>query len=147
MNPVLGFWNREWQSVDFDPPTGACSVRWLRRKSGRSLGWAYRLRRRWYCLWNDNGRLVFQQGVQRFPLGAPWLLRQQPTAASGSGLFTVTDGRVVALEVRYKLPSNGFLARRDLTWDDVDEEGSDFFLWLSRLAADPKRQEAWAERS
>lgn len=51
--------------------------------------------------------------------------------------FRVLHDDDVLLEVHYKDPKAGFVNRFDATFDAVDEENDDFFLWFSRIAADP----------
>jgi hypothetical protein len=43
----------------------------------------------------------------------------------------------VLLEVSYEDSKIRFVNRSDVAFDAADEENHDFFLWFSRVAADP----------
>jgi hypothetical protein len=51
--------------------------------------------------------------------------------------FRVLDGNDVLLEVSYEDSKIRFVNRSDVALDAADEENHDFFLWFSRVAADP----------
>lgn len=41
------------------------------------------------------------------------------------------------LELVYPSPSSEFIRRGDMSFDGIDEEASDWWLWLARVVADP----------
>jgi len=112
--------------VDFEPETG--SVRRARDPSAAPEAWgvAWRQRGRWFVLWRDGDSLVLQQRENRWRLNADVKL-----AVSGGfrRRFRIRRSDAVVFEFRYW--SWGALwSRVDPTYDGIDEEADDFFMYV-----------------
>jgi len=140
---TLGYWSRVWQAVAFDTDKGKGRIRITPRKLGPPIhGWAYRYSGKWYAVWRDGDGLVFQAMTKRWPITDGFRFACDSKDSDPNRAFTVLDSEgQVEYHLEYE-PSISDLAKtKDPTWDVIDEEQSDFFLWLSHLAAD----EAWMD--
>jgi hypothetical protein len=133
MRVALCHWRRQWQVVRYETDSGSGHLCWFRRISGECAGWAYRHRRVWYAVWSDNGRLVFQVGRQSWPIGDGFVFTNQKVGAKVRR-FAVSSDQGVIFELLYRQPRWWLSNRWDVTYDSVDEEMDDFFLWVSRLS-------------
>lgn len=140
---TLGYWSRIWQAVAFDTDKGKGRIRILPRKLGPPIhGWAYRYRGKWYSIWRRADGLVFQAMTLRWPITGEFRFSCDLKDNDPKRAFTVLDSEDhVEYHLEYDLPVFDLSKTGDPTWDVIDEEQSDFFLWLSRLSAD----EAWRE--
>lgn len=137
------YWNCRRHEVLFNPTNGHCRLRWFRSRKGTAYyGWAFRHRRRWYCLWNDAGVLRLHLGAQSWPLGTTTQFLRELIPGTTRCRFRVVQGADVPIEVTYRNPTTRFMNRFDPSYDRLDEEREDFFLWLASLSADPDRLEA-----
>jgi hypothetical protein len=112
--------------VDFDPETG--SVRRARDRSAAPETWgvAWRQRGRWFVLSHDGDSLVLQQRENRWPLTGDFEF-----AVSGGfrRSFQVRRSNALVFELSYW--SWGALwSRVDPTYDGIDEEADDFFVYV-----------------
>lgn len=134
MRVLLDFWNRRWQSVSYDTATGAGRIRWLVRPPKESGGWAYRHRGKWFAVWKDRNRLVFQVGDRQWSLGCETACRLVESGTTRR--FTLSRNGIVEFEFEYEPARH----EDDPTFDDLDDEMEDFFLWLNRLWGNAERQ-------
>lgn len=131
---ILNFWNREWQTVSYDTDTGRGRVRWFGRKPERMNGWAHRRSGRWFVLRSEGDALFFQSGTQSWRVGDEVKCRLQEEDKVRRFALVRHGAVEFELEYRVKVP------HQDPTFDDLDDEMQDFFLWLNRLWCDPSRQ-------
>jgi hypothetical protein len=143
MNLILGYWNRRWQSVAFDPTLGRGRVRWLARKPQRCSGWAFHYRGRWYAVRIDANDLVFQAGPNKWTMNRA--CECESVRHDGARLFTIYQGTNVILQVRYDVAPE----LNEPTTDSLDFESIDFFYWAAKVWNDSKfksdLKSAWSD--
>jgi hypothetical protein len=124
-------WDRRRQVIRFEPRTGhGSSERIDPGAPALSWGFAHRHRGLWYVVSSAGSEVIFQAGTERHSIsdqiGCEFL------AGDRRRTFRVRAGARVVCEVHYRLGLLATLAKRfDPTWDRMDEEDADFFLWLA----------------
>lgn len=124
----LSRWNTSWLGVSWDTINGRARLRLRKPKDSR--GSAYRDHGGWYALWRGESEWVWQHGTRQ------WLLPTIQTALSEAGrkrVFQLLSNDKVLYEHVYIPKSRGLLRRLDPTYDMMDEEEDDFFVWTSRM--------------
>lgn len=131
MKVILNYWNRNWQSIAFDPARGEGRVRWLSRKPRHCPGWALNHEGHWYAVWLDGDDLVFQSEANRWRMDDA--LQCRNIRHDTKRIFTVEQNGVTVLKVTYEAP----LDQDDPATDALDFETADFFYWVTRVCRDP----------
>jgi hypothetical protein len=129
---ILHYHNRWWQTVAFDTTLGTGQVRWFRRRPAVAKGWATKHHGQWYAVWSNGENLVLQIGTQQIPMTEEYVCRNVQSGTERT--LTITAGSKRVLELEYAAVSRN----EDPTFDDIDLESEDFFVWLCRLWNDPK---------
>ncbi len=127
MKVILDYWNRRWQSVEYDTSCGEGRVRWFRRKPKHCMGWAAKHEGNWYALWLDDDYLVFQAGHGRWKMTD--VLQCRNIRHDTRRIFTVDQNGSTVFKMAYKPPFN----QDGLDIDEMDFETVDFFYWVSRV--------------
>jgi hypothetical protein len=107
----------------------------LKRSLPSSSGWAIRSLGKWLAVYRKGDELWFRcdDWACRIDTLHQCVLDRK---SSGSNIFILSSGGVVVFQHQYKVSSWG--RKIDPTYDDIDLQGDDFFLWLFRLWNDPK---------
>lgn len=134
---ILNYWNREWQSVTYFPTKGKAYIRWLCLKTKNTVGWAYRFRRKWYAVWRQEGEIVFQASNKRWSLTNEKIRFHNEEISSIQRKFFITLSKETVFELVYEKDKTKFWNINDITYDDIDEEYNDFFLWLTNIQDNP----------
>ncbi len=141
---ALHYWNRRWQSVSFDTERGRAKVRWFSHSGSDCHGWAYRYQGDWYAVWSTGANIVFQSGTKSWPMTPAYRCDNQRSGQTRR--FALSEAGSLLFELSY--PSNA--PDDDPTYDDVDLEQDDFFVYVSRLWSDEKWKgdvvKTWAPR-
>ncbi|MEQ9497756.1 MAG: hypothetical protein RIT81_12880 [Deltaproteobacteria bacterium] len=134
MEILLAYFDRVGRAVAYDTETGAGHpVRSTERRPRE--GSAHRHRLRWFAVWPDGEVLYFQAGAHRWRVGGECSLEWSQNWRRR--VFRILRGSNLELEVAYTKPL-GWLW--DITFDETDDEQSDFFLWVRNLWIDPDWQ-------
>lgn len=95
---------------------------------------------RWYALWNNDGRLCFQVGSNRWFADEGWSASIKTARLTRT--FRLARASELALKHTYCVPLLAALQRRiDVAWDDLDEGLSDFFRWAADIWSDRDHHE------
>jgi len=100
-----------------DAPAGVSVSEW---------GFVWRQGHRWFAIRSDNDSLIFQHGSNT------WRLRPENEFQTTSGLFrrfTIIRAGQIEFSVRYRFGGT-LMAAIDPTYDAIDEESDDFFLYV-----------------
>jgi len=111
------------------PPPGSIRDEW---------GFVWKQRGQWFAIRSDDESLLFQHGP------ATWRLRPQNEFDAGPGLFrrfTIRREGHVVFSLRYRRRLGGaLLAIVDPTYDAMDEEADDFFVYVANMWREWKDQ-------
>ena len=137
---------------DLDPSTGTYQVLQCRAGDPAALttrGLGHRSENQLAAAYGERGRLFLQCGGLRWDLQDPSVdLSWEPLPDQGRNTFRVTIGGREAFVSTYPSPRANAINQADPSFDPLDEELQDFFLWLTRLSRDPKWMEdmvrAWS---
>jgi hypothetical protein len=86
-------------------------------------------------MYSDGGRVYFQYGERRWDLLARGT-RVEWKRAGKLNTIQVLERDTLAFELSYRSVLSSLHARWDPTFDAMDEETEDLFLWVYRRAAD-----------
>jgi len=125
----LVFWNCRRLGISWDTSSGSGRLRLRAPKS--ALGWAFRSKGTWYGLWRAGKDWILQRGTERWSLKAVSVSLEE---AGKERIFRVLDENRVVLQHAYVPKARSLLRRFDPTYDSLDEEMEDFFLWTARSA-------------
>jgi hypothetical protein len=139
---ILNCWTFQWIGVEFDISTGRSR---LRRDPKEISGWAHWHLGHWYALWNDNGRLCFQSGQQRWHPDEGWRVTVQTVGRSC--IFKIERATEVALERQYRDPKRSWWKKVDASRNQDDEAFDDFFRWVSDTWTNQERQSEMLTRA
>lgn len=115
--------------VEFDSETGDVTPRLKQASESVNWGSAWKQRGRWFGLWHDGTSLVFQHGGSQWKLTADVVLR-----VNGSFWRTFQIARQGNVEFQFSYRFRGaIIAAIDPTYDTLDEEADDFFLYVTRM--------------
>ena len=139
---TLAYWSNRLWKVSF-AEVGAKFSRQLLlwRSIPRKSGWAYQSAGKWFAVYRKDGELWFRCDG--------WSCKIDSTTrclltgeSSDRKVFTLETGSAIAFRHDYK--SSTWQKTVDPTYDEIDAEHDDFFLWLSRMWGDEKRVTAMA---
>jgi hypothetical protein len=119
--------------------TGRFRVRWFSRRPAKTGGFATKHRGIWYAVWNGGKQLVFQSAQRR--LAITDALTCETSASGAVRTFIVRDDKMELFRLTYEGPAG----EQDPTFDEIDLEQSDFFVWVARLWNDHSRRQAVIE--
>lgn len=136
MTLILDLWGLCWRSVDFHLETGKVRVRWLSRPPARTAGFAQRFAGTWYAVWNAGDTLMFQFNETRIPMTDAFACTNSLRGKERT--FTIREGASELLRLTY----DDHWREWDPTFDELDLELSDFFLYVARVWNDPSRRAA-----
>ncbi len=129
MKLELARWNSSWLGVSWDTTSGRGRLRLRRPKS--SEGWAYRDHGGWYAMWRGESGWTWQHDTQQWLLAS---VRVTLFEAGKDRVFRLLANDEIQYEHVYIPKSRGLLQRLDPTYDMMDEEEDDFFVWTARMA-------------
>lgn len=121
--------------ADFDPATGK-----VRRSSARDTtdwGFVWKQRWRWFALWHDGESLIFQHREKQ------WRLTPDVEFAVSGQIrrkFEIYRSTSREFSFRYRFKGTLF-AHLDPTYDAIDEETDDFFVYVTAM------WKQWKDRS
>jgi hypothetical protein len=106
----------------------------LTRSLPAKNGWAVKSNGRWFGVYRKCGELCFQCDAWRCRIEPAYqcLLEQGST---GERVFAISSAGQSVFEHHYRVSS--WARKYDPTYDDIDAQSDDFFLWLYRLWNDP----------
>lgn len=139
----LAVWGKPNRFVELDPASGrtksvgAAVVETV--DGAKTSGFVHLRGRRVGAVYSSEGTIFFQWGAARWDLRNPEIKVFWERGPSRLwNRFRVEAAGVVRVSVRYvsrrALPQNWI----DGTFDSLDEELQDFFLWLAKSANDPE---------
>ena len=123
MRIILDYWLVRWRSVFFIPNTGIGRVRWFSKKTKSCRGWANKHRGIWFALWNGSSGLVFQAGEKHWNMNAFDCSHRVDGAKC---VFEIHKSGEVEYSLEYDAP-------KDVAFDALDLEMSDYFYWVSQV--------------
>lgn len=123
MSIILYYWLVQWRSVFFNINTGKGRVRWLSRKPTKCQGWANRHKGIWYALYNSAAGLVFQVGNKS------WDMKSYDCSHRFQGEKCIFEIHKSG-KIEYSLEYDAYRSK-DVTFDAIDLETSDYFYWVS----------------
>jgi hypothetical protein len=113
----------------FDEVTGAVSTPVDRPREEADWGFVWRESARWYAIRKDHQSLIFQTGPRS------WRLRNgvefKITRGWRRRIQILRDG-VIEFDLRYSF-HDGWAVALDPTYDGMDEESDDFFLYVYQM--------------
>lgn len=115
--------------VEFDPETGDVTSRLKQTPESVGRGSVWKQRGRWFGLWHDGTSLVFQHGKDQWELTPEVVLR---VTGSYWRTFQVVRNQIVEFQFSY-LFTGAIAAAIDPTYDTLDEEADDFFVYVTRM--------------
>ena len=131
----LEYWGRRYWRVDFDEERILFSKRLnIFSSISRKSGWALRSEGEWYAVVCLDHSLWLCGEKQKYDIGVGHCVLQQNAEKNDFVVF-YSDKEV--LRHSYSPPT--LSKRLDPTFDDLDAELEDFFLWISRLWGDKER--------
>jgi hypothetical protein len=142
MRIPLRCWDFHWLWVEFDVNDGRVTLHLHPREI---CGWTHRADGQWYGVWNDDGRLCFQFGSQRWYANDGWKMTVETSGRHR--VFTLADGSHVGIVRRYRDPSRAWWRALDVGRNQDDEAFADFFKWASELWSDKEMQTELFERA
>ena len=113
---------------EFDPDSGSVSNR---RRRGEPQGWgiAWKQRGRWFVLWHDDESLILQCGAKQWRLNNDVVLD-----VSGRFRRSFRLRRSGEPDFEFSYWFKGALwSQIDPTYDGIDEESDDFFLYVTGM--------------
>ena len=115
--------------VDFDPETGVVATRLSKTARPDEWGSAWKQHGRWFSLWHDGSYLVFQYRREQWRLNTEVELR-----VHGKYRRTFRIMRHGNEEFRFSYWFKGtIMAHIDPTYDGLDEESDDFFIYVTQM--------------
>ncbi|MEV8022126.1 hypothetical protein AB0O76_38605 [Streptomyces sp. NPDC086554] len=123
---ILRDYDHHGRTWELNPRTGLLSP-----ASGRCHGFVHVGADAATALYADTETLWLQHGQHRWDCATVTV--HQSTQAHGTRLFTVEDAQGTALELPYPAPDSGPF---DPTYDWIDAESDDFYLWAAGRLAD-----------
>ena len=123
--------------VEFDPRSGKVNKYHVAATQPVDFGAVWRQRGRWFVLWRDGSSFVFQCRQTRWKLGPDVTFQVR-------GKFRRTFEIVRKGNVEYQFSywfRGALMAVLDPTYDRLDEEADDFFLYVTGM------WEYWKDRS
>ena len=123
--------------VDFDVDTGKVRRRLSKAALPDAWGFVWKQRGRWFCLWHDGQCLVLQHRQKQWRLNTEVELR-----VTGKFRRTFRIMRQGQEEFRFAYWFRGTIfAHIDPTYDALDEESDDFFIYVTGM------WNSWKDRS
>ena len=114
---------------EFDTETGAVGEKQTETVETNHWGFVWRQNSKWFAIRRDGDHLIFQHEKNIWPLTEPF--RFQVTGVI-IRKFSIVSGTAMEFEIRYK-PSNSILQFFDPTYDAIDAESDDFFLYVCSM--------------
>ena len=115
--------------VEFDPETGDVTRGHVDKKSADAWGSVWKQRGRWFAIWHDGESLVFQHRRERWDLTPDVTLRVRGRYRRTFQILR--DGDV---EFQFAYWFKGLIAANiDPTYDRLEEESDDFFLYVTSM--------------
>ncbi|HWW99402.1 hypothetical protein [Collimonas sp.] len=115
----------------FDELTGAVGQQAPVPRESADWGFLWRQRGKWFAIRKDHESLIFQHGTKQ------WRLRSGHEFSVTRGFlrqFKIRESGQATFTLKY-LFTGAFLANIDPTYDSIDEESDDFFLYVSEMWA------------
>lgn len=115
----------------FDELTGVVGPQAPVARESADWGFLWRQRGKWFAIRRDQESLVFQHGTQQ------WRLRSDHEFSVTRGFlrqFTICEAGQARFTFKYWF-TGAFHANIDPTYDSIDEEADDFFLYVSEMWA------------
>lgn len=140
---ILSYWpSRMWQVLLDEGKVQFHRKLAIWHAPKRYSGWAYKSNQKWFAVYRDDGALQFRcdEWICTVNEGRSCELIRQPE----KNLFLLKEENTVVFQHEYK--SRDWGKDLDPTYDEIDAEGDDFFLWLSRLWGDSTRVKSTIER-
>lgn len=106
----------------------------LSPKRNTKSGWAYKADGRWFAVYRDGTQLRFRSDDWSCIVGPEYQCSLE-CKASDRRIFSLQVGKTPVFQFEYRPPSLGKAV--DITYDALDMENDDFFLWLCNLWNDP----------
>lgn len=122
------FWHADGV-LAFDPSTGAVSPKLGVQSCKADWGFLWQQRGRWFAIHRDDQSLIFQTGPRR------WRLTGNVELQITRGLvrrFEIKEHGLASFSLRY-IFLGATQAAIDPTYDGIDEEIDDFFLYVTEM--------------
>lgn len=140
---TLAYWSSRIWRVEFSYPDRFRKRLALGRNVRGSSGWACIIDGSWFSVYREGNQLRFQRDAWSCSIQSD----QQCLVSQDSPerlIFSVKSGEEIVFQYTYRPPSFG--AKVDVTYDALDMESDDFFIWLCQLWNDSVMQEAVLHR-
>lgn len=119
----------------FDTSTGYVGKKEADTVEATNWGFVWKQKFNWYAIRRNADNLVFQNKEKIWPLREPFTFKVTGTIIRK---FTIFDGTTRDFEIRYK-PSGIVHQFFDPTYDAIDAESDDFFLYVCSM------RDSWGE--
>jgi len=136
---VLIFWNIQWLHVQVGRGSRASLFKGLFCRKKKIKGWAYRSLTNWFFVYEDKGRLFFRTPNFSVPIENKYSVSNN-RSNDGKRVFSIKSNGKIIFNYIYAAISRNYYARNDLSYDNIDEEHEDFFLWVKILWSDKAMQ-------
>jgi hypothetical protein len=117
--------------MEFDELTGIVGPKVNVPRESADWGFLWHQRGKWFAIRKDSESLIFQHGAKN------WRLRNDHEFSVTRGLirrFKICDANQVSFNFKY-LFTGALVAKIDPTYDLIDEESDDFFLYVCGMWA------------
>lgn len=140
---ILLYWSSRIWRVSLDESTAKFHRKFAALSSPkRYTGWAYKSNRKWFAVYREDDMLQFR--CEEWICAIDEYHSCQLIRRSGQNLFLLKVENKIVFQHEYE--SRDWAKRGDPTYDQIDAEDDDFFLWLFRLWGDAKRVKNTIER-
>ncbi len=113
---------------EFDPASGSVSMRRFRGEID-SWGSAWKQQGHWFVLWHDGDSLILQSGRRQWRLNSELTL---DVTGHFRRSFRIRARGELEFEFNYWF-KGALWSRIDPTYDGIDEESDDFFLYVTGM--------------